>query len=834
MPHPEHAVEDAHRPGHRRPGFFTSVLEGAGRSPRDRHRQARARRRPSVAAAVRRARAEGRRVRRGSARSSAAARPAPSWRCTRVMWSEHCSYKSLQGAPAAVRREGARSADALLVGMGENAGVVDVGDGWAVTFKVESHNHPSLRRAVPGRGDRRRRHRPRHPDDGRPAGRRDGPAAVRRRPTPPDTRRVLPGVVAGIGGYGNCLGLPNIGGEVVFDPSLPGQPAGQRAVRRRPAARRTSSSRTADGRRQPGRAVRRADRRRRHRRRVRARVSEPSTTTARPSGRACRSATRSRRSCSSSAASRSSPPTSSSASRTSAAPGCPARPPSWPRAGDGGMHVDLDRVPLRDATLAPEEILMSESQERMCAVVDARASSTRSWRSARSGTSLATVIGEVDRQRPARHRSGTARPIVDVPPRTVAHDGPVYERPFARPARPGRAAGRRRRRAAAPGDRRRAARDRCCSMVALAEPRVASRGSPSSTTATCWATPCSPSPRTPAWSGVDEETGLGVALAHRRQRPLHPARPVRRRAARAGRGLPQRRRHRRPAARGHQLPQLRLARGPRGDVAVRRGGPRPRRRLPASSASRSPAATSASTTRPATTAIHPTPVVGVLGVIDDVAPAYADGLPRRRATSCCCSARRATSSAARSGRTSCTATSAACRRAVDLRGRAGARRRCCVDGVARRPARQRAHDLSDGGLAQALVEMLPAPRRRRAGRAACRADPFVALFSESAARAVVAVPADRVAASRPAHDVGVPVTRLGTTGGETLAVQGVLTVGLDELRAASRGHPARPLRLAHVSTLLMQLCVIYGQRGSGVNFGGLVMATGPAAAAWPR
>ena len=68
----------------------------------------------------------------------------------------------------------------------------------------------------------------------------------------PDTARVLPGVVAGIGGYGNCLGLPNIGGEIVFDPSLPRQPAGQRAVRRRACARRTSSSPTAAG---PGNLV---------------------------------------------------------------------------------------------------------------------------------------------------------------------------------------------------------------------------------------------------------------------------------------------------------------------------------------------------------------------------------------------------------------------------------------------------------------------------------------------------------------------------------------------------------------------------------------------------
>jgi phosphoribosylformylglycinamidine synthase len=101
-------------------------------------------------------------------------------------------------------------------------------------------------------------------------------------------------------------------------------------------------------------------------------------------------------------------------------------------AGDGGMRVDLDTVPLRDPTLAPEEILMSESQERMCAVVrpadiDAFLAICAKWEIP------ATVIGEVttgDRLEVFWH----GEQIVDVPPRTVAHEGPVYSRPFARPA----------------------------------------------------------------------------------------------------------------------------------------------------------------------------------------------------------------------------------------------------------------------------------------------------------------------------------------------------------------------------------------------------------------
>jgi len=134
-----------------------------------------------------------------------------------VMWSEHCSYKSSRVHLKQFGEKAPKTA-ALLVGPGENAGVVDVGEGLAVTFKVESHNHPSYRRAVSGRGDRGRRHRPRHPHHGRPPDRRHGPAALRpgRRP---GHRAGAARVVAGIGGYGNCLGVPNIGGEIVFDPA---------------------------------------------------------------------------------------------------------------------------------------------------------------------------------------------------------------------------------------------------------------------------------------------------------------------------------------------------------------------------------------------------------------------------------------------------------------------------------------------------------------------------------------------------------------------------------------------------------------------------------------
>src|SRR5659263_773460 len=141
-----------------------------------------------------------------------------------VMWSEHCSYKS---SKIHLSQFGDKTTDEmkehLLVGMGENAGVVDVGDGWAVMFKVESHNHPSFvepyQGAATGVGGIVR--------DIIAMGAR--PVAVMDQLRfgaidHPDTARVVHGVVAGVGGYGNSLGLPNIGGELVFDASYQGNP----------------------------------------------------------------------------------------------------------------------------------------------------------------------------------------------------------------------------------------------------------------------------------------------------------------------------------------------------------------------------------------------------------------------------------------------------------------------------------------------------------------------------------------------------------------------------------------------------------------------------------
>jgi phosphoribosylformylglycinamidine synthase len=134
-----------------------------------------------------------------------------------VMWSEHCSYKSSRVHLKNLPTEGPR----VLQGPGENAGVVDVGDGLAVAFKMESHNHPSYiepyQGAATGVGGIMR--------DVFTMGARPVANLNALRfgdPAHPKTAYLLEGVVAGIAGYGNCMGVPTVGGEVMFHPSYNG------------------------------------------------------------------------------------------------------------------------------------------------------------------------------------------------------------------------------------------------------------------------------------------------------------------------------------------------------------------------------------------------------------------------------------------------------------------------------------------------------------------------------------------------------------------------------------------------------------------------------------
>jgi phosphoribosylformylglycinamidine synthase subunit PurL len=142
-----------------------------------------------------------------------------------VMWSEHCSYKNTK----IELRKFPTSGPGILVRAGEeNAGVIDIGDGWAIAFKMESHNHPSavepFQGAATGVGGIIRDiftmgARPVFLLNSLRFGPIKGTSPVARQ-----NRRLFRGVVAGIAHYGNCIGVPTIGGEVAFDESYNGNP----------------------------------------------------------------------------------------------------------------------------------------------------------------------------------------------------------------------------------------------------------------------------------------------------------------------------------------------------------------------------------------------------------------------------------------------------------------------------------------------------------------------------------------------------------------------------------------------------------------------------------
>ena len=347
-----------------------------------------------------------------------------------VMWSEHCSYKS---SKVHLRQFGEKLTESmrtnLMVGMGQNAGVVDVGEGWAVTFKIESHNHPSFiepfQGAATGVGGIVR-------DiismGARPIGVMD---ALRfGQLDHPDTSRVLPGVVSGISFYGNCLGLPNIGGETWFDASYQHNPlvnALAVGVMRHEDIRLANATGAGNkvvlfGARTGGDGIGGAS----------ILASETFGDDGRPAKRP---------------AVQVGDPFAEKvlieccmelyeqglveAIQDLGAAGISCATSELAANGDTGMVVNLDEVLLRDDTLTPEEILMSESQERMMAIVAADKLAaflnvTDKWDVETS------VLGEVtDTGRLVIHWQGET--IVDVDPKTVAIDSPVYNRPMQRP-----------------------------------------------------------------------------------------------------------------------------------------------------------------------------------------------------------------------------------------------------------------------------------------------------------------------------------------------------------------------------------------------------------------
>jgi len=698
-----------------------------------------------------------------------------------VMWSEHCSYKS---SKVHLRQFGEKTNEAmrehLLVGIGENAGVVDIGDGWAVTFKVESHNHPSFvepyQGAATGVGGIVR--------DIISMGAR--PVAVMDQlrfgaVDHPDTARVVHGVVAGIGGYGNSLGLPNIGGELVFDSSYQGNPLVNAlclGVLRHEDIHLANASGTGNkvvlfGARTGGDGIGGASI-------LASETFEDGVPAKRPSVQVgdpfmekvlieC---------CLELYAARV-----VEGIQDLGAAGISCATSELASNGDGGMHVDLEKVLLRDPTLTAGEILMSESQERMMAVVAPE--KLEEFLAITSKWDVETaVIGEV---------TGTGRltidhhgqRIVDVDPKTVAHEGPVYHRPYAYPAHWMDAL----RADTISGPEGEARYARPSSPAELRETLLELVSSPNLADKS-WVTSqydrfvqgntALAQPDDAGVIRVDESTGLGVALAtdaNGRFAKLDPYVGAQLALAEAYRNVAPS--GARPLAVTDCLNfgspedpdsmwQLVQAIEGLADACLELGVPVTGGNVSLYNGTGEPGQIDSS--------IHPTPVVGVLGVIDDVRKATRSGWtePGLQVFQLGSTRPELDGSAwadvvhDQLGGTPPKVDLAAEKALAEVLVRAS--RDHLLDA---------AHDLSEGGLAQALVE---SSLRFDVGVAAdltalCERDGvslFEALFAESTARVVVAVPrSEAVRLQDLCTAFGVPLVRIGVTEDRCMPGEGV-------------------------------------------------------------
>ena len=709
-----------------------------------------------------------------------------------VMWSEHCSYKS---SKVHLRQFGEKVTEEmkkdLMVGIGENAGVTDLGDGWAVTFKIESHNHPSYvepyQGAATGIGGIVR-------DiismGARPVGVMD---SLRFGDIDhPDTRRVLPGVVSGIGGYGNSLGLPNVGGEVVFDEVYQQNPlvnALAVGVMRHEDLRLANASGVGNkvvlfGARTGGDGIGGAS--------VLASESFDDT---KPSKRP---------------AVQVGDPFSEKVLiecclelfhnelvegiQDLGAAGISCATSELASNGEGGMHVELTDVLLRDPTLTPGEILMSESQERMMAVVTPQNAAAFEQVMEKWDVEY-SWLGEVtDTGRLVIEWDGET--IVDVDPRTVAHDGPVYERPYHRPSWQDEVQSEGFRGSSAARDLPHTAEELSSAVVNLmTQPNMAD---------VSWITDQydrfvggNTALSQPDDSGVirvDEQTGLGVALAtdcNARYAYLDPYTGAQLALAEAYRNV----------ATAGAVPMAVsdcLNFGSPEDPEIMWQFAEAVRGLADGCQDLGIPVTGGNVSlynQTAGRAIHPTPVVGVMGRFDDVGRRTPSGFQRW-----------------------------ADGQAIYLLGVTGdeldgsefARGRDHLGGrppvvdlaeekvlgeilinASRDGMIDAAHDLSEGGLAAGLAEMSLrfGVGARVALDSVCERDgidPFTALFSESQARALVALPrAEEVRFTDMTTARDVPAVRLGVVDAESGELEvagpfdgGSFTLRLDELKEA--------------------------------------------------
>jgi phosphoribosylformylglycinamidine synthase len=714
-----------------------------------------------------------------------------------VMWSEHCSYKS---SKVHLRYFGETTTEdmraGMLAGIGENAGVVDIGDGWAVTFKVESHNHPSYvepyQGAATGVGGIVR--------DIMAMGAR--PVAVMDQlrfgaADAPDTRRVLDGVVRGIGGYGNSLGLPNIGGETVFDPSYAGNPlvnalcvgvlrkedlhlafasgAGNKiilfgartgldgiggvSVLASDTFAGDEAGHEAEGGAGPSRSAGR-------KKLPSVQVGDPFTEKVLiecclelyAAGLVI-------------------------GIQDLGGAGLSCATSELASAGDGGMAIELDRVPLRATNMTPAEVLSSESQERMCAVV-APENIEKFMAVCRKWDVLATVIGEVtDGDR--LHITWHGQTVVDVPPRTVAHEGPVYQRPLARPD----------------------SQDALNSDTSAALPRPKTGEELRATFLAMLGSPhlCSRSFITEQYDRyvrgntvlaehadggvlrIDERTGRGIAVstdASGRYTLLDPYSGAQLALAEAYRNV---------AVTGATPIAVTncLNFGSPEDPGVMWQFSQAVRGLADGCAALGIPVTGGNVSfynQTGATAILPTPVVGVLGVLDDVRRRLPTGLGTEPGETLFLLGDTRDEFDGSIWAQVTADHLGGIPPQVDL-----AREKLLAEvlvSASRDGLASAAHDLSEGGLIQAVAEAA------LAGETGCRIllpdgeDPFVWLFSESAGRALVAVPRTEESRFRAMCEArGLPITRIGVSdnGSDSVEVQGLFGVTLEELRSTSEG-----------------------------------------------
>ena len=352
-----------------------------------------------------------------------------------VMWSEHCSYKSSKVHLKRLPTKGAQ----VVQGPGENAGVVDIGGGWVAAFKIESHNHPSFvepfQGAATGVGGILR-------DiftmGARPIAVLDslrfGPILEGQGATPQEVarnRRIVDGVVRGIGFYGNCFGVPTVGGEVAFEPCYSANPlvnALALGVARRDElffarARGVDNPVIYVGAKTGRDGIHGASllasaefTEESQQKRPNVQVGDPFLE--KLLLEACLEAMRTGAVV---------------AIQDMGAAGLTCSTCEMASRGATGIEIDLERVPQRETGMSPYEIMLSESQERMLLVAEA-GREEEVLRVFRKWELDAVVIGRVTAGGLLRVLDH-GRVAAEIPAHPLAEEGPVYSRPLAAPAK---------------------------------------------------------------------------------------------------------------------------------------------------------------------------------------------------------------------------------------------------------------------------------------------------------------------------------------------------------------------------------------------------------------